>query len=593
MAFIQRTPPPPNKIHTFSLHNFVGGINNRSELLAPNEATDLMNMSFTNDTIMDRRLGYTTYDSFNPGVVTMMKEFRPYTEPDEFIRATNSVIYSGTTRISDVSGKVHSTNYMGKFFFLDGQKIRVYGKFPQTGSTYVKVNGTAVDSNLVMEVVSPPEGFTPLASPHKEGVTVYDYTGNKVWYEPCQFEIDDPFKGSNVVPEKPKYIVPHNDRLYMSGSNRDDDNVFISDVSNPFYFPVYLPIQLPPNSDKVRGLYVFDNSVVVGREDDIYVIEGDTNRTDMGVPVMRLRKLNSHTGIANQDSMDVAHNFLFFLGSDGVVYALASTNYDEKTLATRIISRQLDLFVKPFNFNKEDFTNSCSVFYKNEWYLSIKDLTLVYNYNMQAWTIYNNMNARSFYSFFDQLVWGDDEGRTGTFGNKYLDFDVPYRCFWKSKRFDMEDSSIYKHFREFYLVAFTYENVTSDIRVSFEVDYQFVKSEMFVDNKISYFGKTKWGERFIHWNINQSAPFIIGQRGRLIAFQFENGYDPSEPVETVEDLKYYVGRSEGTLVWVNAEDKYYLYSAKDLQWYPKELTFFNQGMKVYQMNGDYEFRGKR
>ena len=47
--------PPPNKIMTFTLSNFVGGLNNRSDQLEDNEALNLLNMEFADDTLMEKK----------------------------------------------------------------------------------------------------------------------------------------------------------------------------------------------------------------------------------------------------------------------------------------------------------------------------------------------------------------------------------------------------------------------------------------------------------------------------------------------------------------------------------------------------------
>ena len=52
MAFIQSNIAPIEKEYYFSMKDFSGGLNNRSEVLNDNEASDLLNMMFTNGEIM-------------------------------------------------------------------------------------------------------------------------------------------------------------------------------------------------------------------------------------------------------------------------------------------------------------------------------------------------------------------------------------------------------------------------------------------------------------------------------------------------------------------------------------------------------------
>lgn len=593
MAYIQRNTPPPNKILNFSLRDFSGGLNNRSELLESNQASRLMNMRFTDDTIMEKRLGtekYSDYTTTTP--ITFIDEFKPYNATNVLLKATDTALYNGTLELKSVTGRITGTNFSGKYFFTDGDKIYAYGKFPETSTTYEVVIGTPSLLATVMEVVNPPSGYTPLGTSHTRGVVRYDYTNKKVWYEPCQLEMEDTFKGANVLPEKPKYAVVHDGRLFISGAQKDNDNVYISDVRNPYYFPVTLPMQVPPNSDEVNGLAVFDDSVVVGRFNDLHVIRGKTNRTDVGMEVFTLRRLNSHTGFANQQSVNMAHNFLFFVGSDGNMYSLSNTKYDEKTLATTLLSRTIDVEKAPIGVSIEDMQQAVSYFHDDLWYVSVADKVLVYSYRHLAWTVYDNLFIRSFYKKDNELIWGNDAGEICQFKENYfLDKGYPYFAYWTSKSFDMDDANSYKQFREFFIVAHTFNDRKSDIHLGFEVDYVDINNTVLIENLISVWGLAKFGERFISRNINASLPFQIGRRGRNIRFTVSNGYRVLPSVRGVDELDSLEGRINGVISYVENENRYYKYEA--YKWSPLNDSALNQAMRVYQINGDYEMRGKR
>ena len=83
----------------------------------------------------------------------------------------------------------------GKYFFADGGNLYVYGKFAQTTTTYEKVIGTPVDDYVLMKVVSPADGHPQLGTEHVRGVLNIDYTNKKIFYEPCEHEFKDPYKG--------------------------------------------------------------------------------------------------------------------------------------------------------------------------------------------------------------------------------------------------------------------------------------------------------------------------------------------------------------------------------------------------------------
>lgn len=601
MAYIEKNLPPPNKIYTFSLKNFNGGLNNRSDQIEDNQASDLLNMDFADDTLMEKRRGQKYFDDLcltdvegatDDVAVVFIDEYKPHNDDAVLIRASKNYMYIEDEVLTDIKGKPQGVNHNGRYIFVDGEKIYCYGWFHQSNTTYRKISGTPINDYVLLEVVSPPADFTPLSSEHVEGVLHVDYDKYEIWYEPCQNELDDAYKGANVVPQNVSYIVSHNGRVYLAGADEDDDNVFISDINNPFYYPVALPIQVPPNSDKIVALAVYDNSIVVGRTQDVHVIFGNTNRPDMGVETFNLRRINTHTGFASHDSVVIAHNYLFFLGSDGNAYSLGSTRIDEKQLSTNIISRTIDLFKHPINLTKDDLLNATSIFHDDRWYVSINDKVLVYSYRHMAWTMFNNFNATSFYVLDNKLIWGRSDGKTATFDDEnYMDFGVPYKAFWHSKYFDMNEANTFKQFREFYVVAHTFKDNDSLINLVFEIDYQDVKERVVIENTLSVWGKSKWGDRWVNRIINESIPFQIGRRGRNIRFKFSNGYFPDGEVETKEDLADYVGRIEGVLVYVIEEEKFYLYTNKE--WVLMSEDDLNQRMKIHQINGEYELRGKR
>ena len=99
-----------------------------------------------------------------------------------------------------------------------------------------------------------------------------------------------------------------------------------------------------------------------------------------------------------------------------------------------------------------------------------------------------------------------------------------------------------------------------------------------------------WGTRFIRSNIVASLPFVLGRRGRNIKIRLENGWYIKEEIATLSDLEN-VQKKNNTLIKINDVDKYYLFLNNE--W--KEILYseLNQTMKIYQINGDYEMRGKR
>src|SRR5690606_15407845 len=143
MAWVQTTKIPPNRRLEFTLRDFSGGLNNRSTVIEDNEASDLRNMAFLTNDVMEKRHGYKKYDDLIlDDAITHVNLYRPYTEEDELIRATNHEVYADGRKIADVQGEIDSVNYQGQFFFCDGEDLFVYGKHPSETGTYLEIIGT-------------------------------------------------------------------------------------------------------------------------------------------------------------------------------------------------------------------------------------------------------------------------------------------------------------------------------------------------------------------------------------------------------------------------------------------------------------------
>lgn len=594
MAYFQKNIPKPIEESHFNLKNFAGGLNNRSELLQDNEASEMWNMKFTNDTVMEKRKGLKKHtETTAPRAITFLSEYLPYKDDPQFIMGTDTNIYIDEKYAKNTNGHINGINFNGFFIFTDGTGIYAYGKFPQEENTYQRIEGTPKDEYMIMRIDSAPKEYEPLSEEHTQGVTIYDYSAERLWYEPCLLEMQDPYKGANVLPENTRYVVEHQGRVYISGSELDDDNVFISDVRNPFYFPVYMPMQLPPNSDAIKGLIVYDNAVIIARERDMYYIRGNTNNINLGGELFHLTRLNTHAGVMNNRSMCIAHNYMFFVGSDGNTYALSSANDNVRVLSTQMLNQKVDFLKAPFNLTLEDFSDVATYFFDNEWYVSVKDYVFIYNYLFRSWTVYTNWQARSFFNQKGTLLIGREDGIIASESeDSYLDMGVPYLAKYATKQFDMEDALTYKFFREFFFVVAVFPDLTSRIRVTFDVDYRKTRMATDIVSNISRYGRSKYGDRYIANDIFVSTPYMVHQRGRFIRIVYENSYDLHQTVYSVDELTTIEDiRPNETMVYVELDDQYYVYELGG--WKKITIDDLNQPMRVYQINGDYQLRGRR
>lgn len=593
----QNNTPAPNRTQSYSIKSFTAGLNNYNTAPAENHATNILNMEFRDEHAMAKRFGSSRVDDVEmASPVTQLDLYRPYKDADVLVRADKGKVRLGEvekalSRTDGVEPVLEGVTFMGSYFFAYGEDLYVFTK-AQAASTYVKHVGTVSDTYRIWKVVKPPEAAVPLDKTHQQGVRVYSFTSSTIHYEPCQNEIEDASKGANVPPSHVSFLVSHKNRLFLSGNRKDDDNVFITDALNPYYFPVSLPMQVPPNGDAVRGLAVYDDGVVVSRTHDMFAITGDTNNKELGYELFKLRRLNVHIGFMNNRVAHFAHNYLFYLGADKKVYALSSVRQTEKVLVTSVISNKLDLTAAPLSFTDAELARSVAAFHDNLYYLSIGTRILVYSYVHTAWTVYDNLRVTSFAKRGTELLMGDEEGHVKQFDKStYLDKGKPYKALWSSTWLDMGSAMDYKHFKEFMVLGQAYKDSVSNVRVNFEIDYAEVKHTYTVENKMSVWGVSAFGDRFITRHMNESYPLHIGARGRVIRFTLSNSYVQTGTLETQEELRMLTHMKDGDLVLVKESNSWHLY--RDLAFHTIEPQELNQPMSVLQVSGDFEYRTKR
>ena len=115
-----------------TIDNFGGGMNNveSDNVIADNECSDCMNMKFVSNLLMQKRNGCVEVDTniLTPlsSPITWVDEYKPLLIESSFIRATDTEVYVGNTKICDVEGRIQGVNYVGKYYFVDGKYLRVY-----------------------------------------------------------------------------------------------------------------------------------------------------------------------------------------------------------------------------------------------------------------------------------------------------------------------------------------------------------------------------------------------------------------------------------------------------------------------------------
>jgi hypothetical protein len=567
--------PDPVPLAVFSFADFSGGLCNRTSplLLKPNQAWRLLNMKFITDNLMEKRPGTHPIDDLvltKP--IKYMDIYKPINKPEELIRATEDEVYADTTKICDVNGVIQGINYIGNYYFLDGKKLRQYDgtnvyEIVEPPHSYLSADiasgattavlkdwdarisigdkiqiealttyvGTISDINETTKTVTFTPAttsdftadtyvrlYTPKDESNVEGVWQTDETLKLKWYEPCDQELNDVFKGECYLNNHCTSIAIDSERMYIAGDKDNPHEIYISDINNPFYFPVELGMQCAPNGDKIIDIMQFDDAIVVGRNEDVHVISGETNNDSMA-NFFVLTKFDTHTGFASKNNARLVNDYLFYLGSDMNVYAMHTTQYNSTSKATVWINKDtIDLKLAPLSFSYDDIKDAPAVFFEDEYYIIIKDKVLVYNYNNKAFTVYSGMNASYMIVKEGQLLIGTTTGKVMYLGGAWNDDGKAIECYYQTGNNDFGYPVNFKDFVDMYAQTYIFAERDSSIILTALVDWNEVDTEFDIQDKISRFGVAKFGEPLISRNIAQTDDIAIDARGREFGFIFSN-----------------------------------------------------------------------
>jgi len=583
----------PDTILSATVDDFSGGINNRVTpiLLKPNEALDLYNIKLSNQA--EKRTGTEAYDTLiTDGEIVYMDVYKPINLPEVLIRATATSVYAGETKIKTVTGKIQGTNYVGNYYFVDGSKFYQYdgtnvyeivappeqhlnGAVSAAATTIIIdewddrivigtkgqiESATGIDKFTVATINKATKTFTitaglayahvdesfirlyqPLDNTHYQGVYGINETLKLKWYEPCDFELDDDYKGEHLLPNNCSCCTIDSERIYISGCLDNPNEIYISDINNPFYFPVTLGVQCPPDGDKVIDLIPFDDAIVAGRSKDVHVIYGTTNNLDLS-DQFEIRKFDTHTGFSSINNARLVNNYMFYMGSDMNVYGMTTIMNNNNVLATTIINKdKIDFTKKPFEFTLDDIANCPAIYYKDEYYIIIDDIVVVYNYINRNWTKYHDLNASFFLIKDNELIAGTNDGLTIKFTDTYNDSGKAIKCYYKTGQMNLNNPINFKNFQDMFAITHTWDNYESSITLNALIDYNEIVSSTDIFSLISRFGVTTFGERLVSSNIVQTDYIPINLRGRVISYVFSNN-ELDEPMKVYQIACTYIPR---------------------------------------------------
>lgn len=206
----------------------------------------------------------------------------------------------------------------------------------------------------------------------------------------------------------------------------------------------------PDDGDKITGLGVFQDTLIVFKQFAIYQFTFDDLGDPVCIPITKAAGCVSHKSIVSVE------NDLYFLSREGVRVLGNEANYFS-AIRTSVLSKRLQNLTD--QMSEADYSKASGEFFKNEYILSIPDSTgvltyqIVYNRQYQGWTKWSNINAQAFVRFINTnnemfLVFLKEAGtQCYVFTPEvYSDNGSAINSFLLSKVFDFKSPDITKYF---------------------------------------------------------------------------------------------------------------------------------------------------
>lgn len=283
------------------------------------------------------------------------------------------------------------------------------------------------------------------------------------------------FTGSNVClfsTGAPKYIDVNQNVMFYSGFSNAPSDVWFSEIGSPETIYSDNQFEVRTNDgDRIMGHKAYNNTVVVFKEESFHKVIGSTPED------FQLVELSTEFGALSNSAIIEYDEKLLFLDRKGIV------EYDGA--GWRIISNQIDEIFRRMNLSaaKEKAT-AVHHNYRNQVWFGIpvdgstqNNLTVVYDYLVNAWTFFDGYNA-SAYAFIKgaenkPTAWrGSPSGMVYYTGESFLGDDgqgITCAPFSRFEQFEGENST--NVWRRLFLDVGAVSGLTGVINGSVFTDY--------------------------------------------------------------------------------------------------------------------------
>ena len=540
------------------------------------EASELMNIMFTENGVVEKRWGYSTIAG----------------EQSEIPKGL--ALYRGNTRhlVCVEGGKLN--------ILINGQWTDVSGDYTITGDN---VNITSCRKKLFVW----------------DGVG--QDTGGCVYYDGTNMNI-----GTKCP--RGKFSVSYKQRQVTAGVEGQPCRLFFSRLAYPETFTVTSQTQSttdapipnnvndvpgatvftdeinasaafcqdvnPEDGEEITGLGFFQDALIIFKEHSIWQAVWTSSEAGAELAVSRIT--NAYGCVAH-GSICTVENDCFFLSQDGIYVLGNEPNYYTAIRTNQLSARVIGL-VNRINFAKKEYIRS--VFNDNRYYLcvpmdgsDVNNYMIVYDKRFYAWTIWDV--AASGIAPYDT-----DEGKqriafTSSVNTKTCHF-VPYQynddgaaivAYWRSRAFHgkkIDYTKLWKNFRPIF------KKIQGSVTITYsDEDGEFDVEDKYQISRLKRGGLCMDGIGALTFGLSGAENFHAGDNGEII---FDDGTEESSIGNTNSStiLNIYIGRESRVFDFKISNDQpdenfallgfIISYETKDFQVFRGEDTYLTDNSGV-------------
>jgi hypothetical protein len=334
-------------------------------------------------------------------------------------------------------------------------------------------------------------------------------------------------------------IVLHYDRLILGGDTTAPSQIYVSDLTNPAYFPTNNTANFDTGKQEdVTAIVRFQNHLIFFTTSSIQTLLGKSPQD------YERNLIHDGIGCVYGRTAQVVGNQVFFLSNEGVQslrpnpYRLENMNVDRK-----------DYPVKT-ELGQANKANACAYVNNSQYWICLPEAKLIYRYNFEtdAWA----KDKSDKLDIVHATVLNDEVFEITKTGIMYVhdktiytDDNYVYDMIIESKYFDLSATFNYKKVKKLYVLSRGYTTHSVDLYVTVVADSTVVLSPEG--------GHVQIVNGFAEW-VAETSPNMIFASGSVMG-EWEVGRTPLGDIQLVVNKAGIQGKARRTKIRIRHSDQ--------------------------------------